>query len=297
MRKLWFYVLSSLLLSFALFPLVMTAIGSVMPETELRTEPPENPWFAQGPTFSYYNYLFTSPFGGKIPDDPYIRWALRSLVTTNVKFFLQILANSAIVASAVAVLNVILGSVAAYSFARFRYRGSVVSFTFVLVSRLLPPIAVALPYYIILQSVGLLNTLSSVILVHTALTLPFVIWYLVLYIRSIPVEIEEAALTDGASLFRAMTRVSFPIAWSGLLAAGLFAFVLSYNEYLFASFVLGKIDVRTLPVFLAFLASSADIYWALMYGALTLTTIPAIVALGIVWRFLKISQLAGALKK
>jgi len=297
MRKLWFYVLSSLLLSFSLFPIVMTAIGSVMPETELRTEPPENPWFARGATLSYYNYIFTSSFGGKIPDDPYIRWALRSLVTTNVNFFLQILANSVIVASAVAVLNVILGSIAAYSFARFRYRGSVASFTFVLVSRLLPPIAVALPYYIILQSIGLLNTLSSVILVHTALTLPFSIWYLVLYFRSIPVDLEEAALTDGASLFRAMTKVALPIAWSGLLAAGLFAFVLSYNEFLFASFILGKIDVRTLPVFLAFLASSADIYWALMYGALTLTTIPAIVALGIVWRFLKISQLAGALKK
>jgi multiple sugar transport system permease protein len=296
MRKSWFYFFSTLLLIFALYPIITTALGSIMPETELRTDPPDNPWFAQGATLSYYNFIFSSGFG-QIPDDPYIRWALRSLVTTNVQYFTQILGNSAIVASAVAALNVALGSIAAYAFARLRYRGSVASFVFVLTSRLLPPIAVALPYYIILQSFGLLNTLSSVILVHTVITLPFTIWYLVLYIRSIPVEVEEAALTDGASLLQAMRKVSLPIASSGLLAAGLFAFVLSYNEFLFAQFLLGRIEVRTLPVFLASLASSADVYWALMYGALTLTTVPAIVALALVWRFLKISQLAGALKR
>jgi len=297
MRKPLFYFFSALLLLFSLYPIVMTVLGSIMPETELRTEPPQNPWFAKGATTAYYNFIFASPFGAEIPDDPYLRWSLRTLQVTSVHFFLQILGNSALVASAVAVINVALGSIAAYSFARFNYRGSVATFVFILMSRLLPPIAVALPYYIILQSIGLLNTLWSVILVHSVITLPFSIWYLVLYIRSIPIDIEEAALTDGASLFRTMTRVSLPMAWSGLLAAGLFSFVVSYNEFLFAQFILGKVEVRTLPVFLASLATSADVYWALMYGALTLTIIPTIVALAIVWRFLRISQLAGALKR
>ena len=297
MRKSLTYFFSALLVSFALFPIAMTAIGSVMPETEVRTGPPDNPWFARGGTVAYYDFMFTSAFGGEIPDDPYIKWSLRGLTTTNVKFFLQILGNSAIVAGSVAVLSVAIGSVAAYSFARFKYRGSVVTFTFILLSRLLPPIAVALPYYIIIQEARLLNTLVSVIIVHTVIVLPFIIWYLVLYFRSIPVEMEEAALTDGASPLRTIREVSFPIARSGLIAAALFAFVLSYNEFLFSQFLLGKIDVRTLPVFLSSLAVSSDVYWSMMYGALTLTTIPAIIALAIVWRYLNISQLAGALKK
>lgn len=296
MRKSLFYLFSSLLVLFAIFPIAITAIGSVMPETEVRTGPPENPWFAHGATFAYYNFIFTSAFGGQIPDDPYIKWSLRGLTTTNVSFFLQILSNSTIVAASVAILNVLLGSMAAYSLARLRYRGSVASFVFILLSRLLPPIAVALPYYIIMQSIGLVNTLGSVIIIHTVVTLPFTIWYLVLYIRSISVNIEEAALTDGASLFQAMRKISLPMASSGLLAAGLFSFVVSYNEFLFSQFLLGKIEVNTLPVFLGSLSISSDVYWSLMYGALTLTTIPTVIALAIVWRFLKISQLAGALK-
>lgn len=297
MRRSIFYLLSFLLVFFALFPIAMTAVGSVMPETEVRTGPPQNPWFAHGPTLAYYNFIFTSAFGGQIPNDQYIRWSLRALTTTNVSYFLQILANSTIVATSVAILNVLLGSLAAYSFARIRFRGSVLSFVFVLVSRLLPPIAVALPYYIIMQSLGLLNSLGSVIIIHTVVTLPFTIWYLVLYIRSIPVDIEEAALTDGASILQAMRKISLPMASSGLLAAGLFSFVLSYNEFLFAQFLLGRISVQTLPVFLGSLATSSDIYWAIMYASLTLTTVPTIIALAVVWRFLKISQLAGALKR
>jgi len=296
MRKSLFYILTVILVIFQLFPIVMTAIGSFMPETEVRTGPPANPWFAHGPTLAYYNFIFTSAFGGTIPDDPYIRWSLRGLTTTNVGYFLQILGNSAIVATSVALLNVLLGSLAAYSFARLRYRGSVASFTFILVSRLLPPIAVALPYYILMQSFGLLNNLSSIIVVHTVITLPFTIWYLVLYLRSIPVDIEEGALVDGASLLKTMRRISLPIASTGLLAAGLFSFVLSYNEFLFAQFLLGNINIMTLPAFLGGLSTSMDLYWAMIYACCTLTTIPAIIALAVVWRFINISRLAGALK-
>jgi multiple sugar transport system permease protein len=296
MRKSLFYTFTVILVLFALFPIVMTAIGSVMPETEVRNGPPSNPWFAHGPTLAYYNFMFTSAFGGTIPNDPYIRWSLRGLTTTNVSYFLQILANSTIVATSVALLNVLLGGVAAYSFARLRYRGSVAFFTFILLSRLLPPIAVALPYYIIMQSFGLLNSLWSIIVVHTVITIPFTIWYLVLYLRSIPVDIEEAALADGASFVQTMRRISLPMALTGLLAAGLFSFVLSYNEFLFAQFLLGNINVQTLPVFLGSLSTSADIYWTIMYAACTLTTVPAIIMLAVVWRFLNISQLAGAVK-
>jgi multiple sugar transport system permease protein len=296
MRKSLFYILTVILVVFALFPIVMTAIGSVMPETEVRTGPPMNPWFVHGPTLAYYNFIFTSAYGGTISNDPYIRWSLRGLTTTNVSYFLQILANSTIVATSVALLNIILGSLAAYSFARLRYRGSVTYFTFILLSRLLPPVAVALPYYIIMQKLGMLNSLGSIIVVHAVITLPFTIWYLVLYLRSIPVDMEEAALADGASLLQSMRFVLLPMASTGLFAAGLFSFVLSYNEFLFAQFLLGNIVVQTLPVFLGSLSTSADIYWAMMYASVTLTTVPAIIALLVVWRFINISQLAGALK-
>jgi multiple sugar transport system permease protein len=165
-----------------------------------------------------------------------------------------------------------------------------------LLSRLLPPIIIAVPYYAICYTLGITNTLFSLLLVHGVITLPFTIWYLTLYYRTIPVEIEESALVDGCSYFQAFRKIAFPTASSGLMAAGLFAFMLSYNDLLFAQFLEEKIDVLTIPLFIAFLSTQTDLYFAIEYAVLSLTFIPVILMLILLWKKLNITELVGALK-
>ena len=292
-KKALLYIISFILVFFALFPIVTTFIGSILTETELRTLPEETNWFSHGITFYYYYYIF---FDGEFTSNPDIRYTLRSLVILNILYLPRIMLNSFIVALAVSLINISIGTIAAYSFARMTFRGSSPFFVFVLLSRLIPPVALAVPYYVICFKLGISNTLLSVILIHSVITLPFGIWYLTLYFRTIPVDLEESAMVDGCSMFQAMRRISLPIALSGLVAVSLFSFVLSYNEFMFAQFVLEKIEVQTLPVFLASLSTSTDVYWATQYTVLTLSIIPAVIFIGLIWRYIKISELAGALK-
>src|SRR5207244_12136158 len=128
------------------------------------------------------------------------------LSAVHASYFLGILTHSLLVATTVAITNLLFASIAAFSFTRIAYKGRTAAFLFILLSRLLPPAVLAIPYYVIIQSLGLLNNLASAILIYTVLTLPFSIWYLVLYFRTIPVEIEEASLVDGATLWQTLHR-------------------------------------------------------------------------------------------
>ncbi len=291
------YLIIIIFLLFLFVPVAFSVIGSIMPETELRSPPGSRLWFARGPTTVYYQYVFLAPFGFEFPSqDPYIRYEIRSLVILNIAYFGKILLNSVIVAGAVAVTNFFLASLAAFAFTRINFRGRVGLFTFILISRLLPPVVLAVPYYILMQTLGLVNNLGSIILIHIVLTLPFSIWYLVLYYRTIPVEIEEASRVDGATLWQTVRYITMPVASTGLLAIALFAFLTSYNEFLFAHFLLGRIDVQTVPVFIASMATATDVYWAMMYAILTLTMLPMIVVILLILKFINIPKLAGAVK-
>ena len=296
-KNLISYIIIAIFLLFLFAPIAFCIIGSVMPETELRAPPGSRLWFVRGPTTVYYQYVFLAPFGFEFPSqDPYIRYEIRSLVILNIAYFGRILLNSVIVAGAVTIINFLLASLAAFAFTRLNFRGRTGLFVFVLISRLLPPVVLAVPYYVLMQILGLVNTLGSVILVHIVLALPFSVWYLVLYYRTIPVEIEEASRVDGATIWQTIRYITMPVAGTGLIAIALFAFLTSYNEFLFAHFLLGRIDVQTVPVFLASMATATDVYWAMMYSILTLTMLPMVAAVLLILRFINISQLAGAMK-
>jgi ABC-type glycerol-3-phosphate transport system permease component len=295
-RMVVIYLFSAILVFFILFPIIACYIGGVTPETELRSDPRKPIWI-KGPTFYYYEYIFGAPFGMQFTTDPYLRYeTIRALVFTNVNYTLQIILNSFIVAAGVAFINILIGGITAYAFTRFRFPGSTAAFTFILLSRLLPPVIIAVPYYAICYSLGITNTLLSLLLVHGVITLPFTIWYLTLYYRTIPIGIEEAALIDGCSYFQAFRKIAFPTASSGLMAAGLFSFMLSYNDLLFAQFLEEKVEVTTIPLFIAFLSTQTDLYFAIMYAVLSLTFIPVILMLILLWKKLNITELVGALK-
>ena len=297
------YIVSAALLFFVLAPIVLMAVGGLTPEVELKSSP-SSPLFVHGLTPLYYEYLILSPFGYTLTQlagvNPYVvpdaTAITRTLSVLNASYFLGILSNSVLVATTVAITNLLFASIAAFSFTRIAYKGRTAAFVFILLSRLLPPAVLAIPYYVLIQSLGLLNNLASAILIYTVLTLPLSIWYLVLYFRTIPVEIEEASLVDGATLWQTLRNVTVRISGSGLVAITLFSFILSYNEFLFAHFLLQRTDLQTIPVYVGYLSTSLVVYWAVIHAVLALTIIPMIVLILVFRKFVNISQLAGALK-
>lgn len=263
--------LALLLIIFIVGPLIWVAVASIQGENELLRQPPRI--IPENPTLDNYNYVFT----GEIPTDYEVKGQLRSRISQEARLIPFALKNSFIVATSVMVINIILGSLAAYAFSRLRFRGGKTSFNFILGSRLLPVIAVAIPYYVIIQSMGLLNTYSSLILVYMALTLPFTIWFLTLYFNGIPRDFEDAALIDGCSTLQALIRVMIPIAIPGLVAAAAFSFMTSYNEFLFARFLTQSIDTQTAPIIISSIAGNPDASYSLISVSITLGLIPPLI--------------------
>jgi multiple sugar transport system permease protein len=280
LNKIFLNFLALLLIIFIVGPLIWVVIASVQGENELLRQPPRV--IPQNPTLDNYNYVFT----GKIPTDYEVKGQLRSRISQEARLIPAALKNSFIVATAVMGINLILGALGAYTFSRLRFKGKVVTFNFFLGSRLIPVIAVAIPYYVIIQTMGLMDTYSSLILVYLALTLPFTIWFLTLYFNGIPEDFEDAALIDGCSRFQALVRVVLPMALPGLVAAAAFAFMTSYNEFLFARFLTQTIATQTGPVIIAAIAGNPDASYTLISVAMTLGLIPPLILALVLRRWL-----------
>ena len=169
------------------------------------------------------------------------------------------------------------GTLAAYAFARLRWKFKVGIYNFILGSRLMPAMAIAIPYYVIIQSLKLMNTHLSLILVHSALTIPFSIWFLTLYITNIPRDMEEAGLVDGCNYFQVMQHIVVPMILPGLVAASAFAFMTSYNEFLFARFLTTSITAQTGPVIISSISGNPDVSYSLISVCITLGMIPPVI--------------------
>lgn len=271
LSKIFLNFLTLLLIIFIVGPLIWVAVASIQGENDLLRQPPRI--IPDNPTLDNYNYVFT----GKIPTDYEVKGQLRSRISQEARLIPDALKNSFIVASSVMGINLLFGTLGAYTFSRLRFKGKVATFNFFLGSRLIPVIAVAIPYYVIIQTMGLLDTYLSLILVYLALTLPFTIWFLTLYFNGIPEDFEDAALIDGCSRFQALVRVVLPISLPGLVAAAAFAFMTSYNEFLFARFLTQSIATQTGPVIIASIAGNPDASYSLISVAMTLGLIPPLV--------------------
>jgi len=274
---------------FALAPFMWVILSGFLPEVAILTVPPE--WFRSGLIVDNYRYILT----GEIPRAHEVGGQLRRMISEEVRHVPRAAFNSSVVAGAVLLLNWLLGVPAAYAYARLRFPGRVATFYFITVSRLIPAVALAIPYFLIVQRLGLLDRHFALILIHTALTLPFTVLILVLYFRSIPVEIEESAQLDGASRWAILRRVMLPLALPSLVGAGLFAFMLSYSEFLFALLVTTSEYSRTLPVTLASVASNPDVSWSLLSAGTTLAVLPALILVWPIWRYMVRGLVSGSL--
>ena len=290
LQRVIVYVAALLLAIFWFGPFVLVGIGSVIPEGNLVTVPPR--WFTDPPFLGNYDYILT----GTIPAAYEQRGALRSMISNEVRYVPGAILNSVLIAGAVMVVNLILGSLAAFAFSRHQFPARTSIFNFILLSRLIPAVALAVPYYVIIQRLGLLNSYWALISIYSVLTLPFTILVLTIFFRAVPVEIDEAAQLEGASPWRVLRDIFVPLSLPSLVGTGLFAFMLAYGEFLFALLITTSVERRTLPVILATISSNPDVSWGLLMASITLGTIPTLLLAIPVWRFMIRGLTAGAIR-
>ncbi|MBK8027177.1 MAG: ABC transporter permease subunit [Chloroflexi bacterium] len=210
--------------------------------------------------------------------------------------FLTWFRNTVLVASVSTAISVVLASTAAYALARLQFRGGRLMTTLLLVTYLLPGSLLFIPLYRILTDLGIINTYGALILTYPTFLMPFATWVLMGYYRSIPVELEEAALIDGANRLTAFWRITLPLAMPALLSVTLFAFTTAWNEFLFAFVFITSESLKTLPVGLQLLVFG-DIYpWGQMMAASLMMAIPVVIIYVVAQRFLVEGLTAGSLK-
>lgn len=260
-----------LLIIYIAGPFLWVMSASFQGENELLKKPAS--FIPQNPTTDNYRYVFT----GQVPTAYEVTGQLRSRISQEARLIAPALKNSFIIALSVLVINLLFATPAAYAFARLRWKYKTGVYNFILGSRLMPAMAIAIPYYVIIQSLKLLNTHLSLILVHSALTIPFSIWFLTLYITNIPRDMEEAGLVDGCNYFQVLQKIVVPMIMPGLVAASAFAFMTSYNEFLFARFLTTSIVSQTGPVIISSISGNPDVSYSLISVCVTLAMIPPII--------------------
>ncbi len=255
-----------------LFPVFWMVSTGVKMNKNVAKMPPE--FWPTEPSFLGFKYLFTQ----------------EKIIWTFFK-------NSFIVGFSVVAICVGAGSFAGYALSRFPFRGSRGLMLFILASQMFPTVVMLIPIYLVFVNIGLIDTHFAVILMHTSITMPFCIWILKGFFDTIPVDMEEAAHIDGCSRFGILWRIVFPLIGPGVVAAGIYAFLLSWNEYIFASVLTSELKMRTLPtgLYITYLGQYEHRWSDVMVAALAFT-IPIIIIYVFFQKYVVGGLLGGAIK-
>jgi len=253
-----------------LFTFVCMALSSVKSARELYAVPPT--WLPHSPTLESYRKVL---FDSNVP-----------------RYFL----NSVVISLGSTGLALGLAIFASYGFARFEFAGKRASQAFVLVAQLLPTSAIIVPLFITLRLLGLVNTYLGLILVYMILTLPLSVWMLTSYFRAIPVELEEAAIIDGASRTAVLFRVTLPLSLPGVVAVIVYAFVTTWNEFIFALVFAQDSRVKTLPIGIAEFTGEFNTDWGAVMAASLVMTLPIVLLFFGMQRLFVGGLTAGAVK-
>lgn len=205
--------------------------------------------------------------------------------------------NSLVIAGCVTIANLVFGTLAAYSLARLQFMGASLLMLFYLGSRSVPAVAIMIPMFILVQKFGLLDTHLVVIIAHTTFTLPFTIWILRGYFQTIPMDLEEAARVDGCGRIQALLRVFLPVAIPGMVAAGIFSFMLSWIEFLFALLFTATDKSKTVTVMASSFTSDVDVSWTVIATGGVLAVLPPLLLVLIFQKYLIAGLVGGAVKK
>ncbi len=206
------------------------------------------------------------------------------------------LTNSVVVGVASSAIAVVIGTLAAYSLARLRFFGSATLARSVLFMYLVPSSLLFIPLFLIINSIGLRNTLWALILTYLTFNVPFCTWMLLGYFRTIPIELEDAARIDGCSRMGVLGRIILPLSAPGLVTAFIFSFTNSWNEFLYAAVMTSRSELRTIPVGLYSFQIADILLWGQLMAAAILATVPVLVLYMLVQRFVVQGLTAGSVK-
>jgi ABC-type glycerol-3-phosphate transport system permease component len=271
------------------FPLLWAISSSMKPADEL---------FAMPPTI-VPNSITMENYEALIHGKPmYVQHETTGYTpgTSPTQHFLEWFANSIIVAGGASLISVTISTLAAYSLTRFRYRGQQAIPYLSLVGYMMPPIVLVFPLFLLIVDLGLANNLLSLVLGYVALTLPFCTWMLWAFFRSLPIEVEEAGLIDGASRFQIFRQIVVPSALPGIIAAGIFSMIVAWNDYLFARIFINSVDKLTLTVGVMHFFEGVHVNWGLMMASAVLMTVPLAALFMLFQRHLVAGFGAGAVK-
>jgi multiple sugar transport system permease protein len=272
-RRLWTaarVILIVLAMFITLVPVYWMVNTSLKAQVEVFTTPPT--FWPENPTLDNYVNLFTRRhLGGYI-------------------------LNSILIVGTAVLLSLVIGSLAGYSLARFGSRLQQNLDFWVLAPRMIPPVALVVPLFLILQQFGLINKKLGLILVYTAFNLPFVAWMMRSFFQEIPVDLEEAAMVDGAGRLRSFWDIVLPLAAPGLAATAIFSLIITYNEFFFALILTSTPAAATLPVGTAALIGKTQTLYGEMAAAGLVAAVPLVIFALLVQRHLVRGLTMGAVK-
>lgn len=263
-----------------LIPILWTLVSSFKLPSDILTMPPR--WLFT-PTLD--NYLAVL-FGKRV---------IAGTTFPEVRGFPGHLLNSVLISLGATFCSLLIGTPAAYTMARFRFRGKRDLAFYVLSTRMAPPLAVLIPFYILFSQLRLLDTHIALLIVYTTFNLSFAIWMMRGFFSEIPTELEDAARVDGCSRYGAFARVALPLAAPGLAATAIFCLLLSWNEFLFALVLTSKV-AKTAPVALYSFVTFHEVLWGSLFAAGTMVTLPVLVFTLLVQRNLVRGLTMGAIR-
>jgi multiple sugar transport system permease protein len=272
-RRLWTFarlILIVLAMFITLVPVYWMVNTSLKAQVEVFSTPPT--FWPQNPTLNNYVNLFTRRHLGGY------------------------LVNSVIIVGCAVLLSLVIGSLAGYALARFASRLQQNLDFWVLAPRMIPPVALVVPLFLILQQLGLINKKLGLILVYTAFNLPFVAWMMRSFFQEIPVDLEEAAMVDGAGRLRSFWDIVLPLAAPGLAATAIFSLIITYNEFFFALILTSTPAAATLPVGTAALIGKTQTLYGEMAAAGLVAAVPLVIFALLVQRHLVRGLTMGAVK-
>ena len=261
------YLVSILILLVMLFPIYWMFMVSLKLPEEIFASPPV--WFPSQPQFGNFAQLFKD-------GDVWSLW------------------NSLVIAGISTLIAMVLGTICAYALVRFKTGGDNLAI-WILSQRMLPPIAIVFPIFLAYANLGLADSYFGLILLYTAFALPYVVWMMRGYLQEVPLDLEESAQVDGLSALGVLWKVAVPMARNGLIATAIFAFIFSWNEFLFA-LILTRTEVITFTVQISQYFGSQSTFWAKIGAMSVLGTLPVFIAVTMLQRYLVRGISMGAVK-
>jgi multiple sugar transport system permease protein len=257
------------IVAFALLPYIWMIITSFKPNVELTRWPVQ--YLPSDPTLQHYRDLIA-----------------RTSFAANLR-------DSFIVASAAALTGLGVSVPAAYAFSRFRFPGRRLLMTQFLVINMFPIVLLIIPLFVLMRMLGLLDTYVGIVMGHCTFAIPFAVWMMTSYMNAIPLELDEAAIIDGATRLQTVRLVILPLVMPGIVTTGIYIFVTSWNEYLFAMMLSGQ-NVRTVTVALQLFIGEFSVQWGLLTAGGTLVALPVTILFLFVQKRLVGGLTAGAVK-